>query len=325
MAADGTFFNRQKSGSQSVQVVHFTSAFYTSRRLKNYLADSTNRIRLKDLVDEILTGVTDALSGDMFQVDDPIHPDTVSIDELEGMVNGYKRVCAILSEIGPVAGYYAEPWSYDVWEYALSYLVTNTPGNGDGIRLGWSAVPSTLLLHSLGIGALRGWKLDLLGRLFKTVVGRDHGQDVPAIQFLHRGLWFVGMFPISKGKSPFVFGEWLRDYLRPHTRELIPNPDVCDFYFDKLEVLMALSHWYHSPKPRHEVLGFSGHPRNADQILQEIEDSVSKLGDSSPFALSGIAGSQHEDWERGVRLLKENSPTRLLSNLEPFQEGGSRP
>ena len=29
MAADGTFFNRQKSGSQSVQVVHFTSAFYT--------------------------------------------------------------------------------------------------------------------------------------------------------------------------------------------------------------------------------------------------------------------------------------------------------
>ena len=29
MAADGTFFNRQKSGSQSVQVVHFTSAFYS--------------------------------------------------------------------------------------------------------------------------------------------------------------------------------------------------------------------------------------------------------------------------------------------------------
>ena len=31
MAADGTFFNRQKSGSQSVQVVHFTSAFYSQR------------------------------------------------------------------------------------------------------------------------------------------------------------------------------------------------------------------------------------------------------------------------------------------------------
>ena len=29
MAADGTFFNRHKSGSQSAQVVHFTSVFYT--------------------------------------------------------------------------------------------------------------------------------------------------------------------------------------------------------------------------------------------------------------------------------------------------------
>ena len=36
MAADGTFFNRHKSGSQSVQVVHFSSAVYRlARQFRN--------------------------------------------------------------------------------------------------------------------------------------------------------------------------------------------------------------------------------------------------------------------------------------------------
>ena len=34
MAADGTFFNRHKSGSQSVKLVHFSSAVYTGASRK---------------------------------------------------------------------------------------------------------------------------------------------------------------------------------------------------------------------------------------------------------------------------------------------------
>ena len=43
MAADGTFFNSQKSGSQSVQVVHFTSAFCTA---PNYQVRMAMRVML---------------------------------------------------------------------------------------------------------------------------------------------------------------------------------------------------------------------------------------------------------------------------------------
>ena len=57
MAADGTFFNRQKSGSQSVQVVHFTSAFYMHpHRFRHSYAINALRAGMPEQVLKIVGG-----------------------------------------------------------------------------------------------------------------------------------------------------------------------------------------------------------------------------------------------------------------------------
>ncbi len=92
--------------------------------------------------------------------------------------------------------------------------------------------------------------------------------------------------------------------MRPYIEELIPNAGIYDYLFDKLEILMALSHLHHVPRYRKEVLGFLGRRENAAQIVYEIEQSVSSFGDGSRYPTSGIGAPKHEHWTEGLRVLR---------------------
>ena len=294
------------------QAPHWLTVAVALRRLKDCLSDRVNRIRLRDLVDEALRQSFQAMNSPLFEVGEPIHPNLQDAGRMEGLVQAYRDACGVLVEMGPTAGVYAEAWNYDLWQYALARLTADTPGVGDVIRLGWKAVPASMLLYSLGMGAVSVDNLEFLGKLFTAPIGRQNGLNLLPIKFLPRGLWFAGM-----GVGPVTMQllrvnlEWMHDSLRGLAQPIIPDIALYGYYFEKLEVLMALSHFYHEGEDnrlREMSLFWNPSAYNVIPILQDIEDSISSLGDQSPYPSSGIAGTTHEDWTRGVEALRQALP-----------------
>ena len=103
--------------------------------------------------------------------------------------------------------------------------------------------------------------------------------------------------------------DWLHGALRQPTKRLIPNDDWYTYVFDKLEILIALSYayldkqspeWYWAPPG-----AFGYRHQNGERVLQEIEESIAKLRNESPFVKSGIFGDSADACTEGVEAFKK--------------------
>ena len=294
-------------------------------RLKRYLPEPKDRIRLRDLVDEAVIKAVDAMAGDLFDVSQPDEPLDEPVEHRSSRVRGYLDASEALLEMGPIAGYYGEPDHYDIWQHALAVLTEHTPGGANERCLGWKAVPATLLLYSLGLGALAANRLTFLGRMLATPVDRIMGKDSAAIRYLHPELWFYGLAsnPVTLlGANGEETGtcQWLRDSLRVHCTRLIPNSSLYEYHLDRLEALMSFSYMHHfvgtSKLGVWAPLGLlAERPENAESILAEIATSVDALGDHSQYPVSGIGGPRHEDWRDGLSTVR-NGLERLVEERQ---------
>ena len=295
------------------------------RRLKQYLPEPNDWIRLRDLADEATASAVSAMSSKIFQVGVPQSPLNEPIETLQSRLSGYVEASSILLEMGPVAGYYSNPGHFDTWRHVITNLATSTPGLREGNRLGWKAVPATLFLYSVGLGAIVGDRLDFLGHLFHTSIDRERGSDLLAVRHLHPRLWFDRMFPapVERATGPnggtVLISQWLNKVLRQPVAQVIPNPNLYTYYLDKLEILMALSYLNCGVSQRRSLTGdlggFIARPENTVPILHEIEDSIeqSQDKDHSRFVGSGIAGERYEDWQSAIASLKI-----YLKTVAPF-------
>jgi hypothetical protein len=171
-----------------------------------------------------------------------------------------------------------------------------------------------LMLYTLGLGAVEAGRLRFLGRLFSTMVHREHREPLPAVRLLPPSCLF------SEGgrEAQFLEGmdsrfaplnDWLHAALRQPTKRLIPNEGRYTYVFDKLEVLMALgcAHYVERAKDWYWVpLGAFGYRhQNRDRVLHEIEESISKLKGESPFVKSGIFGETAVACTEALAAFKE--------------------
>ena len=87
----------------------------------------------------------------------------------------------------------------------------------------------------------------------------------------------------------FPMNDWLFQSLREHTTGLIPSDGRYERMFDRMEVLISLSCGLRVNKDRGELPPwfppgcFRYRKENFNATTQEIEDSLSKEGDDSPF------------------------------------------
>ena len=300
-------------------------------RLKQYLPDPKDGIRLRDLADDVAKDAVNAMSSEIFQIGTPDEQRNDSTERRRNRLIGYADASNTLLQMGVIAGHNAQPEHFDTWSHILIYLATNTPGTGDNLRLGWKAVPATLWFYSLGIGAVVRDRLEFLGHLFKTSINRDRADDLRAIGFLHPNLWYYGMSHAPSDLLTDANGSrksinvWLHDVLSGPAAGVIANPNLYTYYFDKLEILMALSN-VNSGETRknrltYDLGGFIERPENTIPILREIENSIerSQDKDNSPFVASGISGERYEDWLSAVNSLKDYlkmvDPSFFLSRL----------
>ena len=278
--------------------------------LKRYLSEPRYRIQLSDLIGESVERVVEATSGQGFDLKDP-NPDK---DSVTARVRAYESACETLLAMAAVGGNWAEEEHYGAWGQAVERLVDSPITGG---RQYWRALrmyPGMLLIYALGIGALHSDKLRFLGRMFKVKTEGETGiNDIEyGIERIVDALGPASGIPwkslLADMESHYVpLNDWVHDTLRKPFKQLIPSDQRYSLTFDRIEILIALAYshlqevsdWSSRWFP---IGSFVYRSQNRRLILQEIRDSITNSGLTSPYVSFGIFG---ENPEKCLELLDE--------------------
>ena len=158
--------------------------------------------------------------------------------------------------------------------------------------------PATLLLYSLGLGAVSGNKIGLLKSLLMTKIAQKAGDDIEAVQILPPFSIYGGtgddmrvLEGMKDHRAPL--NEWMFQALRPHASRVIPHEDEFMVCFDKLEILIALCGGnigglfgdYYGPIGIYCAL-FD----RRNRVIREIQESINSERDQSMFVESASWG-----------------------------------
>ena len=218
--------------------------------LKKYLVDPVNRIRLDDLISDEVSHILEVTSGSKFSFKECPSLDKESFTR---RVRAYDAVCEGLIAMAAVGGRWAEEWHYPIWRKALTRLGSVSEvgcgHSGNGVWHSLKRYPATLLLYSLGISALptgdRG--VSLLSLLLSTELQGEGQGDTKAVEvlppiFLFRGQQteLSGLLDGMEGRE-LPINEWLLRLLSPFFGDYFVSEDKFQYWFDRLEVLIAIN------------------------------------------------------------------------------------
>lgn len=303
--ADGFFseLSRMVEAIDQFSRPHPLSTEAAVASLKSYLAEPKYRIRLADLINDEVDRVLESTSGPAFEIKGgpPTNSDTFTT-----RIRAYEAACETLIALAAISGYWVEDWHHATWETALTRLAEQREKTGNSTWVELQRYPGTLLLYSLGLGAVEAGERGLLflGKLFGTHINREHRVDKTAIELLPP----FCLFETDNQKPKLLEGmerhhaplnDWLHTLLAPHFLGIIPSEKKYTYAFDKLEVLMALSYTHHdnqSPNVRWAPPGCYGYRQdNRDRILKEIRAANESHSDNSPYFRSGLYGRSAEE------------------------------
>ena len=288
--------------------------------LKRYLSEPRYRIQLSDLIDETIDRVVESISSQAFDMSNP----KTDSESVTARVRAYEAACSTLLAMAPVAGRWAEEDQFAVWQQALERLATVPHVSGNVIWVGLQRYPATLLLYTLGLGALSSNKLQFLGRIFATAIPQLYDETKAVVQLLPP---FCMFGPIDAQRAMQLLegmerrhvplNDWIHEFLWEYTSNTILNYKRYELIFDKLETLIALSYAHHERRPEGlywaPLSSFMYRHQNRREILGEIEESIDTFQSQSPFVKAGIFGDTAEDCLQSLRDLES-----FVSQLRTF-------
>lgn len=309
-----TFFQTVQRNVESLEEFskpHPLSTEAAVASLKRYLSEFRYRIQLADLIDETVDRIVEATSGQTFAVQGGPAPTHAS---LTARVRSYEAACSTLLAMAPIGGFWAEEDHYFVWRRALERLSTVDTGHAYTLWRELQRYPGTLLLYALGLGAVEAGRLRFLAYMFATTIHTETQKEFPIVRQLPPFCLFgsggkVAQFLEGRERRHAPLNDWMHDALRQHTKRLISSDEYYTFTFDKFEMLIALGYAYHEKRTR----GWGWMPpgafgyryENRERVLREIEESLTKFKNESPFVKSGIFGETAEACLQGLEAFKE--------------------
>ena len=272
---------------------------------KQYLARDEHRIRLADLVDSIGKEALDGLAA----------LPTLSTSDGTTITNHLRRcegVCSKLLATAVVASRWSTDAQIDVWRSTVQMLIQETSA-GDDVGGALDAVqlkraveryPVVLLIYALGIGAIEADKLEHLATILAFPTGREveswqNGLLVRAEEDVAQVLYDV-MLDVARSIDRLQTIEGMEGHycpmndrllqsLREHTIAMIPLETRHEKIFDRMEVLISLGCSLQMDKVRRQdrrwfpVGRFVYRGGINDATIREIDESLIKKGDDSPF------------------------------------------
>lgn len=229
---------------QAIDAPHPMSAAIAVATMKKYLPDPTAHIRLDDLVHEETERLVSWLqSSELIG-----KTNTVSADNVKGLVAQYDARCDVLLQMLITGGYYGSESTDELWSKTLSWLVesaTAMGSGGDRIR----DYPVLLLMYGIGIAAVaRGKFSTLYGVLVRASYVNGAGIKTRLcmdFHTCHNGV-LTGAWPTLIGAERHYTpgSEYLQSRLREAFRTYIPSASDYEDAFDRFEYYLGLVHSY---------------------------------------------------------------------------------
>ena len=255
--------------------------------------------------------MVESTSGEAFSVSG--RPTKESLTE---RMLAYEAICSTLLAMAAVGGYWAKQDQYRIWQDALIRLSERNHSRGDQSWLVLQKYPGTLLLYSLGLGAVAKDRFEFLREIFLTPIRQQNSVDRFAVDLLSPNRLYSELRAEFPENEMFLNNRLHKD-LRQYTTQLIPNDDRYSLIFDKLEILLALNRKYTSRW--YSVGRFAYQSQNLEKIFQEIEESILRLQDKSPFVQCGIFGKSAQECNQRLDELNQfinGLPPPLIRNNE---------
>ena len=288
---------------------HPLSVQATVAQCKRFLAHDHHRIELVDLIDSI---GREALS-DLADLSELENWDG---DALTDRMRGYDDICSKLLATAVTASYWSDAAQIDAWRNTVELFFQDVRDMTNiEFDTPLSSYPAVLLTYALGIGAVARGRLDCLGRILEFPTGRDIEKWGEQTAVRREGEVADGLsgtmlgFARSQDDMQNLAGmerrhvpvnDWLFQSLRPHTTTLIPSEKRFERLFDRMEVLFALGcgirgNEHGEDSPWFPVGCFIYRNRTLLDTVKEIEESLEREGDRSPFVRYKLAGHLAKD------------------------------
>ena len=255
--------------------------------MKRYLSKPEYRIQLKDFIDSTVDRTISDIHHQDFNMHSP-QPDRGTITQ---RVRLYESACATILPIASVGGAWAEEDNFYVWEQAVERLSTAPSVGGFTMWTDMQTYPGMLLTYAIGSGSVYSNRLGFLNRIFSQLVDDDRyiNRRLSAITVLIERSGYLSYDTLEgMERRHLACSEWLHSVLRTHTRQAVPDDTIYTYTFDKFEMLLSLAYAYLSKRDFFPVGAY--YYRNGQNVLREIVNSISQLGDSSPYVKCGFIG-----------------------------------
>jgi hypothetical protein len=264
--------------------------------LKKYLSEDRYRISLDDLIS---TEADRALKTILAAAPDVNNRD-VNAASVERCVQGYEAAMELMIEAGFVAGRWSTPSQLEPWRRALTRFARKAHSGGVVVWLELQRYPATLLLYGLGIGTVFAQRWDILGLLLSTGFKEQYQKEkrivdvAPVLVLFDSNPDVMKLLP-GRERQYLPLNNRLHDLLSASIGSAFSSSDAFTLAFDWFEVLAGLSygipaindgsHYWAPPG------AFAYRHENREAIFASIKESLTQLGDSSPFVTSGIVGA----------------------------------
>lgn len=281
--------------------------------LKSYLSEQKYRIKLSDLVENETARIIEACRSPALSLKGAPRPDGTTITT---RVRQYEAASETLMAMAIVGGYWNEDWHWPIWSRALSRLSARGDDSGYTLWLDLQRYPATLLMFSLGIGAIQSGDngLNFLGHLLATNIHRENRENRTAAQLLPPFCLFENGSEPAKllegmDRRYAPLNDWVHALLWQSVKPHFSSEADFNLAFDRLEVLFALSCAYHSKREAEWYWappGCYGYRHdNRNRILNEIGSSIDVAGDASPYVASKLFGRSSADCKAQLGLFEE--------------------
>ncbi|MDE2972018.1 MAG: SIR2 family protein [Acidobacteriota bacterium] len=306
------FFASVQENVQSIAEVGKTHPLSTAvavESLKRYLPEPRHRIRLSDLVRSVVGRAAEVKLDETSRASGAALPTKESIN---GLVRRYDASCSTLMAIAAVGGAWAEEEHYNLWGEALESLGSRPSISGYTVWIDLLRYPATLLLYSLGIGAVSHSRFDFVEYvLSKRIRGANRERELtvqalPPLRLLGSDSEMMRHLEgMERRKLPV--SDWIHGIVRPHAETILPDEERYTRAFDQFEILIALKYAQvrKSGSDWLPVGAFAYRDANREEILGEIEEALSTEGENSVFVRCGLIGETVEGARTAVAALRQ--------------------
>lgn len=221
-------------------------------RLKRYLPDPTQRIRLRDLV----IGETDAVIDQTRDLPMGTPPDPQGyVDQMAA----YEHATAGLMQLLAVGAFFSDHDDHDqLWVRCIDRLAARPrQRSGNTALLEMQQYPTALAMYALGVGAFAAGRIDPIARVLAEVSVREDSYSAPValvancVSVLGSVMQALHGFESLANRPP----EHVMGLLRPLVSDIVPEPERQEEFFDQVTYLIGIAYADHfgdgtGPAPR---------------------------------------------------------------------------